>query len=505
MQKINYNNYVKLEDLKQYLDNQNKTKHQFNSKVQDAKFVGSITATQIDPQTNSNINTIYDIYASIEENNNGDTIVKYYLENTNSNAKEGEKWICIAADLPNRDDLIATESFNNNLSNIKNKQDILSKLNEINLDDEISLNEFNKELDKISKEYNISKEQILSDLKEIDAKKDNELEKVSEKLGISKEQILSMSQVDSSTTANKKEDDKIKLQDDKNASQKAKQEQPQNSNEKKDNPNVKQETDLNQKVNNKYTLADILGEKDIKQGDKLVVVYSSAVESNNETTKFSFLIKDANGNFRECKQLQQAGGISPTNDVYASNYDGSSVEKTHVNSMYRAENSDYILTAKTGSMGTIDLGISQAPKLTGLNSGEKSASPVTIPLKTTSTYNTKTETREALLSYNSERYAADKRSKEAKMHDDDCKLTKDEVDGEVSTGHQHEQNVNEINEKILKNLYEEHGDEYFSYESFKSDFIKTYLNGNTNPNNEELTSACERCESEHSRIPNGRR
>ena len=39
---------------------------------------------------------------------------------------------------------------------------------------------------------------------------------------------------------------------------------------------------------------------------------------------------------------------------------------------------------------------------------------------------------------------------------------------------------------------------YFGYDSFETDFIETYLKGNTEASDTEFESAIKRCESEHS-------
>ena len=459
MQKIDYNIYTKMEELKKFL-NEKQLMKKIPSEIEDIKFAGTIDWTEINPKDGTKIPSKKDIYICKEKDASGNIILKYFDENQK----------CIAINSGNG--IISTkESISYALNN---NSDFLSELNNLDINNELSLNDVN-----------------------------NQLNRISEELNISKEQILSIAQVNYDFIKKNKDEnsDKIKLKKDENTPHNV-QEKSQNNNTKKKRPNIKQETNLNQRINNKYTLGDILG---VPEGGKLVTVYSSDVENNTSSTKFTFLIEDKDGNFMPCENLQLIGGNLPTNNVYSSNYDGTSVKMEQVNSMYRVKspysNENYVITADIGSMGTIDLGIGQAPRLQGMSSSKTAL--VTAPLKTSSTYNTQTETKETLLSYHSGIYAADERSSEAKNHNDDCEITMYEVDGDITTGHQHSTyDVDEIDKNIdnmLIELYNEKGDDYFSYDSFKSDFIKTYLNGNTTPDDEELASACKRCENEHSR------
>ena len=130
----------------------------------------------------------------------------------------------------------------------------------------------------------------------------------------------------------------------------------------------------------------------------------------------------------------------------------------------------------------------------GLNNSNTNL--VTTPLKTTCTYNTQPITKEALLSYHSDRYAADKRNYEAKTHKgNDCKLTKEDVDGKINTGHKHSPDY--LKEK-LNVLYEDIGfTQFFSFESFEKDFMNTYLKDNFQASKEEVDQACKNYSNEH--------
>lgn len=355
------------------------------------------------------------------------------------------------------------------------------------------LEKFEKDLESSAQSMNISKEELIENMKE----NISELDKMSKVLGTSKENIHAASSYNFPTPKDKKDDEKIHLEE-KTTSTNTN--EPSNKQKNEDNPNIKQEADLSQKVNDKYSLGDILG---VPEGGKLVTVYSSAVENNKNNTRFTFLIKHPDGHYSSCENLQQIGGKNPTNDVFVSNRDGSNVEKTHVNSAFKTADGKYLLTAKYGTMGELDLGISQAAEREATN--EQAITEYN--LKTHNNYNTHRNVKEALLSYHSEKYRADKRSEEAKdfstIVDEkgNIKMTLDNIDGDTSTG---VQKIDyDLRKDMLMQLYEEKGSmEYFEYDSFEKDFIETYLKGNTEASDTEFESAIKRCESEHSRTQN---
>ena len=286
---------------------------------------------------------------------------------------------------------------------------------------------------------------------------DNQLDAISKKLRIPKEEILAVSETDEfykNSKETSENNEKIHLKDDKNdknSNKNTKTSQEQDSKSKaKIEALEKQSTDLNQKVSETETLGDILG---IHESGKLVAVYSDSIENGTKNnTRFAFLLKDANGNYSEIPNIEQSGGINPNTDVAQSNENGDNVKKEDVNSIYRIKgpgNIEYLLTANIGPYGTIELGIGQRDKTQGIDESDL----VTTPLKTSSTYYTNRQTRESI---NSSRHGitqATERSKEAGKHNDECKMTKDEVDGNEQTGHQHidEDTKQQLTYRLLAN------------------------------------------------------
>lgn len=80
MQKIDYNIYLKMEELKKSLNEKQLTQKN-SSEIEDIVFVGAIDWTETDKKTGTKIPTKKDIYMCKEKNSNGDTILKYFDEN----------------------------------------------------------------------------------------------------------------------------------------------------------------------------------------------------------------------------------------------------------------------------------------------------------------------------------------------------------------------------------------------------------------------------------------
>ena len=374
-------------------------------------FLGAIQINEFDTATKKPVKNTYDIFVAVE-----DSHYKFYNKN-----KE-----LIAVNFNDGRGTFPTEAFVDKLPPESLKE----------------LNEFSNSLNKVN----------------------SDLEQISKVLGIPKEEIRTMSEVSSeqeNNSENQKDDDKIHLKDekkDKNSQKSNKEKTPEE--EKKLQALEKQQTSLSQKVDDRHTLGELLG---IPVDGTLVAVYSDNIEngSNKNNTKFSFLIKDKDGNYTECPNIEQVGGNTPDTQIAASSSDGSNVQTIKVNSLYRIKSSsniEYMLTANIGSQGTIDLGIGQRDRTQGVNS--QNLTTVTTPLKTTSTYYTTTDTREAINGTRDGNNQVTRRVAEGQTHiNANCKnASKDEFDGYKDTGHVHdhedncESNVSNYTEQELYDM-----------------------------------------------------
>ncbi|MCI9365135.1 MAG: hypothetical protein HFJ54_00400 [Clostridia bacterium] len=178
---------------------------------------------------------------------------------------------------------------------------------------------------------------------------DDKLEVISKKLGISKSDVLSMSETDLDEYTKENATPQISL--DENASD----DQIEQNENALNNISSKQETNLDNKIDDRHTLGDILG---VPAGSKLIAVYSSAIAGNTNTTRFSFIIQHSDGTLEPADMLEQVGGKDSDKKIHETNRDGSEVEELSVQSSYAIDSpiiKNGILTARIGSMGYIEL------------------------------------------------------------------------------------------------------------------------------------------------------
>ena len=152
-----------------------------------------------------------------------------------------------------------------------------------------------------------------------------------------------------------KEEAKITLQEDEKEESKDKKEQKEENKDALEKVQSKQEIDVNKRINERYTLGDILG---IERGSKLIAVYSDAIENNENSTRFSFIIKKPDGSLEKAKMLEQVGGKQSDKNIYDINYDGSEVTKKSVQSSYKIDSSlakNALITARIGQAGYIEV------------------------------------------------------------------------------------------------------------------------------------------------------
>ena len=103
-----------------------------------------------------------------------------------------------------------------------------------------------------------------------------------------------------------------------------------------ENITSRQEIDPDEKVDDRHTLAEILG---IEAGCKLLAVDSDKIMDNKNTTRFSLIIQGSDGSLRPADMLEQVGGKDSDKTVYETNRDGSEVQKLSVKSSYKINSS----------------------------------------------------------------------------------------------------------------------------------------------------------------------
>ncbi len=278
---------------------------------------------------------------------------------------------------------------------------------------------------------------------------DRQLDNIANKLGVKKEDIRSMSEVDLDRMLDENDLSKAKSREsyEKDDFQKTDEVSP--SQDILNDVTAKQEINMDVKVDEKYTLADILG---VPAGSKLVVVYPTNIPDKSNlpyTTSLVCMIKNPDGSLEYSDVLTQVGGKDSNKNVYEVNRDGSSVQEKSVKSSFAVKSNivkNGIITARIGSMGYIEVGF-------GYMDRTSHRDVISEKLEDERTRYTTYEVRREF----SQKKGIDKvpemidEINEHQKHNEHT-LTLDEADGDPSTGHQdilekikaHDENIGDI-------------------------------------------------------------
>ncbi len=349
--------------------------------TKDIEFLGSITSNE--NTSTGNVGVTKDIFMIIDEMPDGNIFKKFYDNDKNFIAGCDKDGKIYPADAFAASDL----SFLGQLEN-------LSKGNGISL-----------------------------------AEMDNHLDKIAKAIGVSKKDVLAMSEIDLEQKVQEKSSPQLSLSED--DEEKSREEQTKSNKDALDNISSKQVVKLDNKVDDKHTLGDVLG---VPAGAKLIAVYSDSIANNKNTTKFSFIIQNADGSLTPADMLEQVGGKESDKSVYETNRDGSEVDKQSVKSSYAINSpivENGILTARIGSMGYIELGYGQIDRTSNKDAFTQS-------LETEHSRYTTYEVREEFSSKNGIDNIPEN-MEEIRSHEKaGCSnLSLDEADGNRNTGHSH--------------------------------------------------------------------
>lgn len=395
--------------------------------TKDIEFLGSITSEE--NTSTGKVGVTRDIFMLIDEMPDGTIVKKFYDNDKNFIAgcdKEGKIY-------PSAEFASSDLSFLGQLENLTQVQGI-------------SLNEM-----------------------------DEHLERIAKTIGVSKKDVLSMSEIDLEQKVKEKETPQLSLS--KDDEEKGMEEQDKSNKDALDNIASKQEVKLDNKIDDRHTLGDVLG---VPAGSKLIAVYSNSIADNKNTTKFSFIIQNADGSLEPADMLEQVGGKESDKSVYETNRDGSEVEKQSVKSSYAINSpivKNGILTARIGSMGYIELGYGQIDRTSNKDA-------FTQKLETEHTRYTTYEVREEFSSKNGIDNIPENMD-EIRTHEEaGCKnLTLDEADGNRRTGHVHGEHENStpvsVNEMLSPDMVQQNVQEII-YEFPSNDYVRnnalqTYL------------------------------
>lgn len=329
-----------------------------------------------------------DVFALLEPQPDGNTTIKYYDENQELIAFRGTDG-----------ELIPSQKY---------------------LSEDLS---FLSEIDNLQEKEAIS-------LKEVD----EQLEKVAKYLGKSKSEIISMSEVDLDDEIDSKEDNSLTLSNDRTNNEK-------NSKEQNDkalkNISGKQEIDLDNKVDNKHTLAEIL---DVPANSKLVIVASSKINGNTITSHDTCIIKTPDGELEECTMLEQVGGKNSDKNVHEVDRDGN-VQKQNVRSSFKINSpivNNAVITIRQGQMGTTKVAY-------GLTDPTSHRDVFAQDLETSETYPVSAKVRNEFSEKHGV-YNVTEKMDEIEEHEKhgERKLSLEESDGRPETGHIHGKEAAEI-------------------------------------------------------------
>lgn len=395
--------------------------------TKDIEFLGSITSEEI--QASGKVGVTRDIFMLIDEMPDGTVVKKFYDNDKNFIAgcdKDGKIY-------PGAEFSSSDLSFLGQLENLTQVQGI-------------SLTEM-----------------------------DEHLERVAKAIGVSKKDVLSMSEIDLEQKVKEKESPQLSLSED--DEEKSREEQTKSNKDALDNISSKQEVKLDNKIDNRHTLGDVLG---VPAGSKLIAVYSNSIADNKNTTKFSFIIQHPDGSLEPADMLEQVGGKESDKSVYETNRDGSAVEKQSVKSSYSINSpivKNGILTARIGSMGYIELGYGQIDRTSNKDA-------FTQKLETEHTRYTTYEVREEFSSKNGIDNIPENMD-EIRTHEKaGCKnLTLEEADGNRRTGHVHGEHESStpvpVNEMLSPDMVQQNVqeiiNEFPSNDYVRNNALQTYL------------------------------
>lgn len=284
-------------------------------------------------------------------------------------------------------------------------------------------------------------------LEELDASKEsqglsleeleNDFDEISKILGISKKDIRNMTEADLDRALIENEDSSIRLSD-KSTDSLSDESQKEQNEIALENLTAKQEINLNRKIDNKHTLAEVLG---VPEDSKLLVVASDKIQDNVNTTRFSCVIKSPNGEITNADMLKQVGGKDSDKNVYQTNRDGSRVEKQSVKSSFEIDSPfipNGILTIKEGQMGELDVGYGQMAR-------DSHNDAFTQKLETRQTYPVTSRVRNEFNQNRGIDNISDKIDEIHAHEEHNChNLSLDEADGNFKTGHSHSDNAAEL-------------------------------------------------------------
>lgn len=307
--------------------------------------------------------------------------------------------------------------------------------------DFITLNEkYKNEVDLLEKLQDLDKEGIL-DLNEIEQER---MEEIAKSLGGSAKELEKISEInpdkeiDNEREGNESEEHSEKTEDGKQVLSKKQVEKV----------STKVEIETSQKVTDQETMASLLNIQN-KGYKKIAIVYSDSMKDNSNTTKFSFVGIKSDGSAEKIDTIEQAYGSNPTKQVSSVNRDGSEIEQEKVNSIFRIKGEkETQIAVDIGSMGIIEPSLVRTP-------AQDNEEAISIPIETSNIRPTTRETRELMNESRNTRVKEEiQRTKEHEELGCNDFSIKDIDDNPDNNTHEHEELSEEYLDKCATKILE---------------------------------------------------
>ena len=368
-----------------------------SSKNIDVKYMGTVSISKSDKSGQFQVSK--DILALIDIEPDGTMFIKYFDENQSLIAVRGSDGELIPSATYMHEDL-----------------------------------DFLSEIDQTVEEEGISFKELSENL-----------EKVSRAIGIDKNSILSMSETELNAVIGEKGDQELALDSKSNIL--TQNGDLKHTNDVLDNIQGIQEIDLDNNVDNKYTLAQIL---DVPAGSKLLIVSSDKIQGNDITTRFTCAIRTPDGETKPADMLEQVGGKSSDKNVHEVDRTGK-IEKQNIQSSFKINSSavnNAVITVRNGSMGTTKVAY-------GLTDPTSHRDVFAQDLETNETYPVSARVRDEFSQRHGE-YNVSEKMDEIEGHEihGERMLSLDEADGRSDTSHIHGEEAAKIilaDEEFVKN------------------------------------------------------
>ena len=275
------------------------------------------------------------------------------------------------------------------------------------------------------------------------------LEEIAKELGISVEELDYLSEIDlEQIIEGREENDNIEELEGKRESKEGKETLTKKQVEK---ISTKSEIKTQEKVNDRETMAQLLGVQD-KGYKKIAIVYSDKLQKNGSNTRFSVVGVKEDGSAEKIDTLESRYGTNPTKKIDSLNRDGSEIKEQQSQTMLQIKGrKEEQVAVRIGTMGTIEASLVRTPR-------QDNTKGISIPIATQNVRTTTRETRELMNTHKniSVKEETERIDSHRQMGDKDEDITlRDINDNPYDDTHQHMQTKDKEREGVLDKVAKE--------------------------------------------------